>query len=254
MSGPAARGRSPAVWVLAVLLALSLAAHAGRALRRAEAPAPAAPPERAAGPAADPVPVDLAPYAALGSYVAANNRIPDLDWSEAQFNAFAAGLRAAYAGRPYPFDDAAGRLRDEIDQRVRAMLAAHQPDPVEEYFAALRANEGVQRTESNLHYRISEPGTGEPPAAEDTVVVSYAARLPDGRKLPDLTRARVRVRPADLLPGLREGVMLLRPAGKGLVYLPPALSFADGRWPADVPKGVPIAFFVELHEVVREDW
>lgn len=254
---------------LTAMLAVSLAINAGLALRRAPAaddptpassagsdtaPAPASASDSASGSRPKPLDPDLTPYAALGSYVAATNRIPDLAWNEDQFAAFAEGLRAAYTGRPYPFDDAANALRDDINQKVRAMLAARQPDPVEEYFAKLRANEGVQKTASNLHYRISEPGAGEPPADTDTVVLSYAARLPDGRNLPELTRARVRVKPADLLPGLREGLQLLRPAGKGLLYLPPELSFGDGTWPDHVPRGTPVAFFVELHEVVRDDW
>lgn len=54
----------------------------------------------------------------------------------------------------------------------------------------------------------------------------------------------------DLLPGLAEGVQLLKPGGKALVYLPPQLSFGTGDWPDKVPRGMPLAFFLELHEVV----
>jgi FKBP-type peptidyl-prolyl cis-trans isomerase FkpA len=201
-----------------------------------------------------PLPPDLIAYAALGTYVAANNRIPDLEWTDAQFNAFVEGLRACYAGKPYPFNDDAKELRDHINERVQGMLALDQTDPVEEYFALLRDREGVQRTGSNLHYRVTELGAGDPPEPNDLVVVSYASRLPGGQSVPSLTRGRVRVKVGDLLPGLSEGVQLLRPGGKALVYLAPALSFAGGSWPPDVPRGSPVAVFLELHEVVRDDW
>lgn len=253
---------------LAVLLALSLAGNVMLALRRPAnasaanraTPTPvatsAAPVAQATTRSADPVPNELLAYAGLGTYVAATNRIPDLGWSEGQMNAFVEGLRACYAGRPYPFDDAARSLRASINEKVQAMqgAAASGSDPIEDYFTMLRESEGVQRTASNLHYRMTIDGDGDTPTPDDTVVLSYAARLPGGERVPSLSRERLRVRVGDLLPGLREGLGLMKAGGKGLLYLPPSLSFGQGDWPAEVPAGTPIAFFVELHEVVRDDW
>lgn len=235
---------------LAVLLALSLAANLALALfawRSRSVPArPAA--EAPAGEGQAP-PRELLPYAALGSYTAENNRIRDLKWSEAQFQAFVHGLRASYEGRGYPLDEDARQLRDAISERVRAMLAREQPDAVSEYFRVLREREHVQATPSGLHFRHTLEGNGRQPAAGDTVVISFGARTPDGRPLPELTRARVTVRVGDLLPGLAEGVRLLKVGGKALVYVPPSLSFGGGEWPAGVARGAPIVFFLELHEI-----
>ena len=188
-------------------------------------------------------------YAALGSFMSENNRIPDLNWTATQFAAFLDGFRASYEGRGLPLDDDARRLRDDISQRVQAMLAREQPDPVEDYLRTLREKENVLRTPSGLHYRITEPGFGSTATAKDTVVLSFAARLPDGKALPFLSRTRVRVAVKDLLPGLAEGIQLLRVGGKALVYLPSRLAFSDEAWPAEIPRGTPLAFFVELHEI-----
>jgi FKBP-type peptidyl-prolyl cis-trans isomerase FkpA len=129
------------------------------------------------------------------------------------------------------------------------MLARERPNPVEDYFRTLREKEGVLRAASGLHYRITEPGFGPSPDAKATVVLSFAARMPDGRELPPLTRARVRMKVGDLLPGLAEGVQLLSVGGKALVYLPPQLAFSEETWPPQIPRGTPLAFFVELHEI-----
>lgn len=236
------------------LFALSLAANAALAwlaLRAPESAAPATPlptpaPARFAKPTGE-----LAPYAALGSFVAENNRIADLKWNEAQFGAFVDGLRASYEGRGYPMDDDTRKLRDDISARVQKMLAVEQPNPVEDYFKKLRDEEAVQRTASGLHYRFTDEGMGKKPTADSTVVISYSARLPSGESLPTLSRPRVRTAVSELLPGLREGVQLLRAGGKALVYLPPALSFGEGEWPSDVPRGAPVVFFLELHEVAE---
>jgi len=202
-----------------------------------------------AGAAATSLPRELTPYAALGSNMAENNRIADLGWTPAQFDAFLAGLRSSYEGRGVPMNDDALRLRDELSRRVAAMLAADQPDPLEAYFRTLRDSEGVLRTASGLHYRLTEPGEGEPARPDDTVVLSVTARLPDGTGLPALEQARTRVVVRDLLPGLAEALQLMRVGGKALVYVPPALGFGE-RPPAPVPPGAPVVYFVELHDIV----
>lgn len=253
--------RSPLLWK--ILAALSLAANAALlawVLRPAHhvpvapapAPAPASespPPGRVVAVIPATVPQPLLPYAALGSYLAENNHIADLHWTPDQFAAFVNGLQEVYEGRGYPMDEDAKRLRQDINDRVQKLLTAEQPDPLDDYFRTLREKEGVQRTASGLHYRIIDPGYGESPKPASTVVVSFTGRLPGGEPVPSMTRARVRVKLADLLPGLREGLPILRVGGKALLYLPPALSFPEKEWPAEVPRGAPIVLFVELHDV-----
>jgi FKBP-type peptidyl-prolyl cis-trans isomerase FkpA/FKBP-type peptidyl-prolyl cis-trans isomerase FklB len=219
----------------------------------AKPPAPTLPPPAvtpASVTATKSLPRELAPYASLGSFMAENNRIPDLAWTEAQFAAFQSGFRASYEGRGLPLDDNAKHLRDEISQRVQAMLSTEQPNPLEDYFRTLREKEGVVRTASGLHHRITEPGAGPMPKATDSVVISFSATLPDGTTLPPLTRARVRMVVRDMMPGLAEGVQLLRVGGKALVYVPPDLAYAEKDWPPQLPQHTPLVFFVELHEIV----
>jgi FKBP-type peptidyl-prolyl cis-trans isomerase FkpA len=182
--------------------------------------------------------------------MAENNRIPDLKWQADQFAAFQDGFRASYEGRGLPLDEAATKLRDEISGRVQAMVEAEQPDPVREYFRFLREKEGVKETPSGLHYRITEEGAGAPPRAADSVVISYAAGLPDGKSVTGLSRTRVKVVVRDLLPGLAEGVQLLKVGGKGLIYVPAALAFKEADWPPQLPREAPLVFFVELHDIL----
>ncbi len=215
---------------------------------------PAAPVPPAAPVAVAPVaPIwnrELAPYAALGSFMAENNRIPDLKWSATQFAAFQDGFRSSYEGRGLPLDEPATKLRDDINRRVQAMIELERPDPVKDYFRFLREKEGVKATASGLHYRITEEGAGDPPKPGDTVVISYAAGLPDGKSLPPLSRTRTKVVVRDLLPGLAEGVQLLKVGGKGLIYVPAALSFKEANWPPQLPPGVPLVIFVEMHDII----
>lgn len=237
----------PVVALLSIVGNVVLIGWVVQLRRPAQVPAAAVPPPAVApAPGAKP----SGPYAALGSYMAENNRIADLGWTDAQFQSFLAGFRASYEGRGLPLDEDAQRLRDDISRKVQQMLAKEQPDPAEEYFRTLREKEGVKPTASGLHYRITETGSGPLAQAGDTVVMSFAARLPDGRNLAEFSRARVRVAVKDLLPGLAEGVQLLPVGGKALVYLPPKLAYSEENWPQQIPRGMPLAFFIELHEIV----
>ena len=250
---PAATSASGKTWRVVAMLSLVVNfLLLAWVLRVASKPMPPVAPEAPAIPAAMTTrPRELEPYAALGSFMAENNRLADLRWSQEQFNAFQEGMRASYEGRGLPMDDAAKRLGDDISRRVQAMLNSERPDPMQEYFRTLREKENVKSTPSGLHYRITEEGVDNPPGAADTVVISYTAQLPDGQKLPKLSQVRVRVLVKNLLPGLAEGVQLLKVGGKALVYLPPDLSFTEKNWPPQLPKGAPIVFFLELHDVVK---
>ncbi len=236
-------------WLLLALL--SLGVNAGLLVWHFRSvPQPIEPVTAAVAPAAPIWTRELAPYAALGSFMAENNRIPDLKWSAVQFAAFQEGFRSSYEGRGLPLDEAATKLRDEISRRVQTMTEAERPDPVKDYFRFLREKEGVKVTPSGLHFRITEEGAGDTPKPGDTVVISYAAGLPDGKSLPPLSRSRAKVVVRDLLPGLAEGVQLLKVGGKGLIYVPPALSFKEADWPPLLPPGVPLVFFVEMHDIM----
>jgi FKBP-type peptidyl-prolyl cis-trans isomerase FkpA len=251
--------RSPLMW----LLVLSLTGNAGliawclrlnSVTKSAATPdlavsAPALPTPTPTPKKEAPLPFALTAYASLGSYLSQNNHIASLHWSEEQFDAFIRGMRADYEGRGYVFDDETKKLRDEISAKVQAQIDSKKSNPVEDYFKVLREREGVQKTPSGLHYRVTDKGFGKPPAPDSTILVSYTARLPTGEHIESLSRPRVRTAVRDLLPGLAEGVQLISPRGKALIYVPPALSFGDGPWPKDVPKGAPIVFFVELHEI-----
>lgn len=191
------------------------------------------------------------PYAALGSYIAENNRLAELGWTEVQLAEFLAGMRASYEGRGLPLDDDAKKLRDDISARVQSMQAGEQPDPIADYFRLLREKEGALRTESGLHYRVTEEGSGPHPKPDDMIVLSFSVRQSDGVERPELSRTGVRVAVKALLPGLTEGVQRLSVGGKALMFLPANLSFSEADWPQQVTKGMPLAFVVELHEIVE---
>jgi FKBP-type peptidyl-prolyl cis-trans isomerase len=211
----------------------------------------------AAAPAKPNAAYPLSAFAAIGSSFAQGNRLTELGWNDAQISAFIDGIRAAFQGKAYPFDDTAkqaseemGRRIQQIEARERQQAFAEAPQ-LKQYMRDISKRLNLEETESGLCYAIQVPGKGNRPGPGDTVIVSCVAVAADGStKLPQLSTERARIKVSDMLPGLAEGVQLMANTGQAVLVLPPALSFGQGEWPEGVGRGSPIIFQVTLHEVV----
>ncbi len=60
----------------------------------------------------------IAAYSAFGSSMADASHFGMIGWTDAQFDAFIAGLRTAYQGKPYTIDDTAHQLSAEMSHRI----------------------------------------------------------------------------------------------------------------------------------------
>jgi FKBP-type peptidyl-prolyl cis-trans isomerase len=221
--------------------------------------APAQPP--ATAPA-----IPLTAFAALGSEFAQSNHLVELGWDDAQISAFVDGIRAAFQGKGYPFDEAAQRAAAEMARRMQEVIAREQqqqqqgstayaqPGRLEQYMKEMRKRLGLQQADSGLAYRV-EVGRGGPrPRPGDTVVFTCVATAADGTtKLPQLTAERVRIKMSELMPGFGEVLQMMTVDSTAVFVLPPALSFGQGRWPEGVERGTPLVFTVVLHEVISPD-
>lgn len=212
--------------------------------------------------AAPPAPTfPLSAYSAIGSAFAEGNHLTELGWTDEQVAAFIDGIRAAFKGKNYPFDEMAGQASAEMGRRIKVVLARAQqpaaagaavsPANLEEYMKAQRDRLGLQQSDSGLAYRV-ELGRGGPrPRLVDTVVFSCVAMAADGRtKIPQLTVERARAKMSELFPGFIEGFQMMTVESTAIFVLPPALSFGSSDWPQGIQPGSPILFEITLHEII----
>lgn len=214
---------------------------------RAQSSARAVPPQPAG---------ELGTYAAMGSGVAWSLGIGGEHWTEAQFEAFVSGLRAAHARQPFPVDEPARRLLQETQRRAaeaRTRQESAEPEELVRFLRAAQASAGMQRTDSGLLVRVIMPGSGPRPRPQDTVIADFAAKMPDGTTpIPQLSGERMRLRLVDMPPGVVEGLQMLALGGHAIFLLPPRLSFGGGEWPAGLERGTPILLQVNLHDILPE--
>ena len=95
-------------------------------------------------------------------------------------------------------------------------------------FAALNAKrDGVVTLPSGVQYEVLKAGSGEPPRADDAVVISYQASFADGTVIDTSDDSESQHIPLDdiVVPGLKEALLLMNTGARWQVVVPPSMGF-----------------------------
>ncbi|MGJ8651909.1 MAG: FKBP-type peptidyl-prolyl cis-trans isomerase [Opitutaceae bacterium] len=120
------------------------------------------------------------------------------------------------------------------------------------FFAEIKGQEGVEVSESGLHYKIIEPGEGEKPVLTDEALVHYKGTLIDGTQFDS---SYDRGAPAtfglnQVVKGFGEGLTKIAPGGKIILYIPAELGYGNSpRQGGAIQPGDALIFECELLEV-----
>ena len=111
----------------------------------------------------------------------------------------------------------------------------------------------AESTVSGLVYIPVEEGSGEHPAATDTVTVHYHGTLRDGSVF-DSSRERGQpfVTPLNrVIPCWTEGVQKMKVGGKAKLVCPPEVAYGERGAPPRIPANATLHFEVELIDVAE---
>jgi FKBP-type peptidyl-prolyl cis-trans isomerase len=153
-------------------------------------------------------------------------------------------------------------LTMKIQEKQMSMQAERQAERAAEaetfiaegeaFIAEKAAEPGVKSTDSGLHYKVIEAGSGESPGPADEVTVHYHGTLTDGTVFDSsidrgepISFALNRV-----IPGWTEGLQLMKPGAKYEFYIPQNLAYGLNS-PPDIPPGSTLVFEVELISVQK---
>jgi FKBP-type peptidyl-prolyl cis-trans isomerase FklB len=123
----------------------------------------------------------------------------------------------------------------------------------EDFLKKNKTAEGVIETSSGLQYKVITEGSGENPSAEDVVEVHYTGKLLDGTVFDSSVERGQPVKfPLNgVIPGWTEGLQLMKPGAKYILYIPSALAYGD-RGTGPIPGGATLIFDVELISVEKK--
>jgi len=145
-------------------------------------------------------------------------------------------------------------LKTKVEAQQREEKLAMTEKNRESGKAFLESNakkEGVKTVQSGLQYKVLTEGDGEPPKATDTVTVHYRGTLIDGT---EFDSSYSRNQPATfalnrVIPGWTEGLQLMKPGAKLMLFIPPELAYGERGAGAQIGPNSTLIFEVELLEV-----
>ncbi len=138
---------------------------------------------------------------------------------------------------------AAEQLAQAKAQKAAANLTAGQ-----DFLAANKNNPGVTELPSGLQYEVLTEGTGNKPAAHNTVTCHYHGTLIDGTVFDSSVQ---RGKPASfplnmVIKGWTEGLQLMPAGSKWRFFIPPHLGYGDRQVSAQIGPNSTLVFDVEL--------
>lgn len=173
----------------------------------------------------------------------------------------ARAMRDTLSGRPLLMDEAAlastrqaftAQLREQRMAERKALgdanLAAGRV-----FLAANAGKPGVHRTASGLQYQVLREGQGPRPTAADTVRVHYVGRLLDGREFENTRKLDhdASFPLGQIMPGWREGLVLMPVGGRYLFWMPPSLAYGERGVPGTIGPNETLVFDIELLEIAQ---
>jgi len=173
-----------------------------------------------------------------------------------QFENNLASMTALYLGQQYhwlqrptaPPPASPDRRQDSAE--VQAAVAVANREEGARYQQKNMTQGDVSQTPSGLQYTILAMGKGRHPLPTDRVSILGVGTLIDGRHMDDTyAEGPTAVSMSSLLPGVVEGLQLIKPGGKIRLTLPPELGFGD-RKVGMVKPGSTLIYELELVSIV----
>lgn len=123
----------------------------------------------------------------------------------------------------------------------------------EKYIEEKTKEEGVQKTESGLLYRVIKEGNGDVPQPSDKVKVHYEGRLIDGTVFDSSIE---RGEPAEfpvggVIPGFSEALKLMPVGSEWEIYIPQNLAYGAQQAGQQIKPFSALTFKVQLLEIVK---
>ncbi|MEX2585999.1 MAG: FKBP-type peptidyl-prolyl cis-trans isomerase [Balneolaceae bacterium] len=127
------------------------------------------------------------------------------------------------------------------------------PEEDQQYLEENEQRPNVIVTDSGLQYEVIEEGDGEQPNETSLIRFRGQGWLADFTIFDSTLQSGKEARVQDFIPGLREGLLLMREGANYEFAVPGDLGFGDeGPFPDGVHPGATLGYRLELIEIVDE--
>jgi len=143
--------------------------------------------------------------------------------------------------------DSVGMFMQKYMMDNRDKMAAENLEKGNKFLEDKKKNSKVQETASGLLYEVVKEGTGALPTENSIVKVNYKGQLTDGEVFDESKGEPIEFPIANVIPGWREGLQLMKVGSKYKFYIPANLAYGLNGSGSIGPNEV-LEFEVELLE------
>lgn len=189
---------------------------------------------------------------ALGMGMAQNLKTSGVD--SISMDLFNAGIIAIYKGDSTLINKEATQV---FLQHYFTALSANAGDrnktAGEAFLAKNKLRPEVDTTTSGLQYEVLTTGEGDRPGVTDQVTVHYEGALLDGTVFDSSYKRGKEIQFAlnQVIPGWTEGLQLMNPGSKYILYIPYNLAYGEKGYGSDIPPYSTLVFTIELLSVEK---
>jgi len=184
---------------------------------------------------------------ALGMGMAKNLKNSGVD--SISMAAFNRGINNVFKGDSTLIDqNEVQQILSDYFQNLASQEAERNQKAGEEFLAKNKLRPEVKTTESGLQYEVVVQGEGPKPTASDQVTVHYEGQLLDGTIFDSSYERGQEIQFAlnQVIPGWTEGLQLMSPGAKYILYIPSQLAYGERGAGSDIPPNSTLIFTVEL--------
>jgi FKBP-type peptidyl-prolyl cis-trans isomerase len=118
----------------------------------------------------------------------------------------------------------------------------------EDFLTENKLRPEVETTASGLQYEVIVKGEGPHPTTTSEVTVHYTGKLLDGTVFDSSVERGepITFNLGQVIPGWTEGVQLMQPGAKYILYVPSDLAYGEKGAGADIPPFATLIFEIEL--------
>lgn len=117
------------------------------------------------------------------------------------------------------------------------------------FLAAKEQEEGVQKTASGLLYKVVKEGNGKTFKASDRVELNYVGKFINDTIFDQGNN--VKFVASQMVPGFGEGLQLMSPGAKYILYIPSDLAYGVRGRGADMPSNSTLVFEIETFGLAK---
>lgn len=192
----------------------------------------------------------------FGMIMFERNGLAELKLTPAEFDIFLKGVREAYEGKQLPanINEFGQKMMEYLSKRAEATIAEKAKvaeAEAAEFWKKLEKEEGIQKTQSGLAFKVTQKGDDKVVASENSdVKINYTGKLINGSVF-DSTEKHgkpAEFNLANVIPGFREGLQKVGKGGKITLYIPSKLGYGTQAIPG-IPPNSTLIFDVEILDV-----